>query len=66
VRVAELTAAEVEEWDRLEARQRPGIDRTSCLHCIARSGTQCTALGVTHVPLEIKHRCAHYRTRRPS
>ena len=64
LRVASLTAAEVAESNAFEAQQRPGTDLASCLMCLNRRGTQCTALNHGHVPLELKHRCVHYRTKR--
>lgn len=64
LRVANLTPAEVAEWDRFEAQQRPGTDLVNCLLCLNRSGTRCTALNQQHVPLELNHRCAHHRTKR--
>lgn len=38
--------------------------RITCLPCLNRSGTKCEPLGTQHVPLDIKHDCAHYRARR--
>lgn len=64
VRVATLTPAEIAEWSRFEAQQRPGVDLVNCLPCLNRSGTRCTVLNHGHVPLELNHRCAHYRARR--
>lgn len=64
IRVATLTPAEVAEWSRFEAQQRPGVDLVNCLPCLNRSGTRCMALNHGHVPLELNHRCAHYRARR--
>lgn len=64
LQVAQLTPAEIAEWDRFEAQQRPGIDLVNCLECLNRSGTRCEVLGTQHVPLALNHRCAHFRTRR--
>lgn len=52
MRVATLTPAEIAEWDKHD-------DRVTCL-CRNRSGAMCTVLRTTHVPVEIKHRCAHH------
>lgn len=60
LRVHELSAEEVTEWDRFEAQQRPGVDLVNCRPCRNRSGTMCTPLHHAHVPLELNHRCAHY------
>lgn len=66
LRVAKLTPAEIAEWDRFEAQERPGTDLVNCRLCLNRSGTKCTPLGHDHVPLELNHRCRHYRaTRKP-
>lgn len=64
LQVAKLSPAEVAEWDRFEAQQRPGLDLVNCLGCLNRSGTFCEALRHQHVPLALNHRCAHFRTKR--
>ncbi len=66
MRVGELTPAEVAEWDRFEAQQRPGVDLVSCLSCRHRSGNWCGPLAHPHVPLELKHRCKHHEPHRRS
>lgn len=64
LRVHDLTPAEAAEWDAFDASAEPGMGRVSCLHCLNRSGTRCEVLGTQHVPLQLKHRCAHFRTRK--
>lgn len=61
LRVHEITPAEAAEWDRFEAQERPGLDLVNCRECRIRSGTWCGALNHPHVPLELNHRCAHYK-----
>ena len=38
-------------------------DRVSCAQCRNKSAHMCTSLRVTHVPVEIKHRCASFPKR---
>lgn len=52
LRVHELTPAEAAEWDKVD-------DCVTC-HCRNRSGAMCVVLRTSHVPVEIKHRCAHH------
>lgn len=60
-RVTVLTGEEAAQWDAFEVAARPGLDRVNCAECTNRSGTKCIPLGMGHVPLELWHRCAHYR-----
>ena len=35
--------------------------RVTCLLCRGRSGTRCEPRAMPHVPLAVKHDCAHYK-----
>lgn len=61
LRVGELSAAELVEWAAFEAQARPGLDLINCRDCRNRFGHRCNALNHSHVPLELNHRCAHFR-----
>lgn len=38
--------------------------RVTCTECVGRSGTWCQPRAMPHVPLTVKHDCAHFRGRR--
>lgn len=61
LRVGVILPEELEEWNGFEKAGRPGIDLVNCRDCSLRSGTECTPLRRGHVPIELNHRCAHFK-----